>query len=109
MALLIYIDFMALLIYYSLIINLIEGTLMEQLVHSPQSLGAVLQRARKTKHLNQKEAGLPFNIEQSTVASLEKGAPGTRLETLFRMLAALDLEMVIRTRNKTPSTNAEGW
>lgn len=82
---------------------------MEQLVYSPQSLGAALQRARKAKHLNQKKAGLPLNIEQSTVSSLEQGAPGTRLETLFRMLAALDLEMVIRTKDNSVTTNTEGW
>ena len=82
---------------------------MEQVVYSPKSLGIALRRQRKAKQLNQKEAGLPFKIEQSTVSSLEQGAPGTRLETLFRMLAALDLEMTIRAKSKMDEKNSEGW
>ena len=82
---------------------------MEQLIHSAKSLGNALRRVRKLKKLSQKEAGIPFSLEQSTVSSLEQGAKGTRLETLFRMLAALDLEMVIRTK-KTPTDNKkEEW
>ena len=81
---------------------------MKQRVYSPKSLGIALRRARKLKKLNQKQAGLPFNIEQSTISSIEQGAAGTRVETLFRMLAALDLEMVIQTKQKPPQT-AEEW
>ena len=81
---------------------------MKQLVYSPQSLGAAIKRARKFKEFNQKEAGLPFKIEQSTVSSIEQGAPGTHIETLFRMLAALDLEMIIQTKSNADKT-AEDW
>lgn len=73
---------------------------MEQLVHSPKSLGKALERRRRQLGLNQTEAGKPFLIEQSTVSNIEHGAEGTRLETLFRVLAALDLEMIIQS--KTP-------
>jgi len=72
---------------------------MEQLIYSPKSLGVALRRQRKARNLTQTDAGKPFTIEQSTVSSLEQGAPGTRLGTLFRMLSALDLEMVIRSKN----------
>lgn len=71
---------------------------MEQLVYSPKSLGIAIKRQRKAKKLSQKEAGSVVNLEQTTVSSIEQGAPGTRLETLFRMLAALELEMVIRPK-----------
>jgi HTH-type transcriptional regulator/antitoxin HipB len=71
---------------------------MEQFVYSPKSLGKALKRQRKLKGLNQSEAGAPVKIEQSTVSSIEKGAPGTRLETLFRILAALNLEMIIQSK-----------
>jgi HTH-type transcriptional regulator / antitoxin HipB len=79
---------------------------MDHFIYSPKVLGIVLKQQRKLKKLNQKDAGKPFNIEQTTVSSLESGAPGTRLETLFRMLAALDLEMIIRPK-KPPSK--EDW
>ncbi|EKD70950.1 MAG: XRE family transcriptional regulator [uncultured bacterium] len=71
---------------------------MEQLIYSPKSLGSAIKRQRKIKKLSQNEAGRAFNLDQTTVSSIEQGAPGTRLETLFRMLAALELEMVIRPK-----------
>lgn len=71
---------------------------MEQIVYSPESLGNAIKRQRKAKQLNQKETGSPFKIEQSTISNIEQGTPGTRIETLFRLLAALDLEMVIRPK-----------
>lgn len=68
---------------------------MEQLIFSPKSLGSAIKRQRKAKKLNQTEAGSAVRINQTTISSIEQGASGTRLETLFRVLAALDLEMVI--------------
>jgi HTH-type transcriptional regulator/antitoxin HipB len=76
---------------------------MEQFVYSPKSLGAAIKRQRNIKKLNQKEAGRLYKIEQTTVSSIENGTPGTRLDTLFRLLAALDLEMVIRSKDDMTS------
>lgn len=82
---------------------------MVQLVYSAKSLGSAIKRQRKAKQLNQKEAGSTFKIEQSTVSSIEHGAPGTRLETLFRILAALDLEMIIRPKLPHSRNTKENW
>lgn len=82
---------------------------MEQLVYSPKSLGIAIKRQRYIKNLNQTDAGRQFKIAQDTFSSIEQGAPGTRLETLFRVLAALDLEMVIRTKNKINSKKTDQW
>ncbi len=82
---------------------------MEQLIHSPQSLGNAIKRQRKAKQLSQKDAGSAVKIEQSTISSIEQGAPGTRLETLFRILAALDLEMIIRPKKSLSKKTAENW
>jgi HTH-type transcriptional regulator/antitoxin HipB len=82
---------------------------MNQLVYSTKSLGSAIRRQRKAKKLSQKEAGDAFKLEQTTVSSIEQGAPGTRLETLFRMLAALDLEMVIRPKQLPKDKDNESW
>lgn len=82
---------------------------MEQLINSPKTLGHALKRQRKLKKLNQKEAGAAFNMSQDTVSSVEQGSPGTRLETLFRLLAALDLEMVIRSKKTINTKKSEQW
>ncbi|KTD65216.1 helix-turn-helix domain-containing protein [Legionella shakespearei] len=82
---------------------------MEQLIHSLKALGTVIKRQRKAKKLTQTQTGIEFNIDQSTLSSVEQGAEGTRLITLFRILAALDLEMVIRSKDKGKADNKEQW
>lgn len=81
---------------------------MDRYIPSPKALGAVLKSQRKLKKLTQTEAGVPFGLEQSTISNLEKGSAGARLDTVFRMLAALDLEMVIRTKDEK-SSRKEEW
>ncbi len=82
---------------------------MEQFVYSPKSLGLAIRRRRKEKKLNQNEAGKSFNLLQRTVSSIENGAPGTQIDTIFRMLAALDLEMIIRSKTRTQKLSGENW
>ncbi len=76
---------------------------------TPEALGAALQRMRKLKKLNQTEAGRPFNLSQRTVSMLEHGLPGIRLDTLFRMLAALELELVICDKPRIDKLGENGW
>lgn len=75
--------------------------MFEQLVYSPKSLGSAIKRQRKFKKLNQSQTGQAFKLEQTTISSVERGAGGTRIETVFRILASLELEMVIRSKNNT--------
>jgi HTH-type transcriptional regulator / antitoxin HipB len=82
---------------------------MDQIIYSPKSLGIAIKRQRKAKNLSQKEAGNAFKLDQTTVSSMEQGASGTRLETLFRMLAALDLEMIIRPKKNISVTKGDNW
>lgn len=80
---------------------------MKQIVHSPEALGHFLQRARKLKKLTQSAAGVKVMLDQTTMSSIEQGAKGTRLETLFRLLAALDLEMVIQDKKNDSDKKVE--
>jgi HTH-type transcriptional regulator/antitoxin HipB len=82
---------------------------MNQIVFSSKSLGSALKRQRKAKKLSQDAVGTPFKLDQTTISSIEQGAPGTRLETLFRILAALDLEMVVRSKKHTSAEDGENW
>jgi HTH-type transcriptional regulator/antitoxin HipB len=76
-------------------------------VVSPEILGAALREARKKKGLSQAEAGRSVGMDQPTVSKVEQGNSGTRLDTLFRLLAALDLELVLQPR-QTPNKNDSG-
>ncbi|NTW16110.1 MAG: helix-turn-helix domain-containing protein [Syntrophaceae bacterium] len=83
---------------------------MTQKILSPEGLGAALRNERKKKRLSQTEAGKSVGIDQPTVSKVEKGNPGTELGTLFRLLAALDLELLIQTRQKPiQDTKGDIW
>jgi len=80
---------------------------MIQKVVSPESLGQALRAERKHKGLSQKDVGHSVGMEQHTISKIEKGNPGTELATLFRLLAALDLELTIQPRPK-PEVEGKG-
>lgn len=108
MALQPFLDFMPVQLYNE-IQYATEDTNMDQVVTTPEALGKALQRARKLQGLNQTIAGHAFKIDQTTVSSIEHGAPGTRLDTLFRMLAALDLELIVRSKPKEKMNIEDEW
>jgi len=66
-----------------------------------ESLGLILRSVRKNKGLTQTEAGKSVGLDQTTLSNIERGASNVRIDTLFRLLAALDMEMIIRPRDKT--------
>ena len=79
-------------------------------ISSPTNLGSALREERKKKGLNQTEVGKLVGIEQSTVSVVEQGNGGTRLDTLFRLLAALDLELTLQPRiKKVDEEREEDW
>ena len=83
---------------------------MIQKIVSPESLGAALRKERKKKGLSQTDVGKSVGIDQPTISRVEKGNTGTELGTLFRLLAALDLELVIQKRqHSADETKGDIW
>lgn len=80
---------------------------MIQKISSPETLGLALRAERKHKRLSQKAVGHSVGMEQHTISKIEKGNPGTELNSLFRLLAALDLELIVQPRQK-PATENKG-
>ena len=74
---------------------------LEPVVRSPDQLGAGLLRFRKRAGWTQQQVGERSGIKQAIVSQVELGAAGTRLGTIFKLLAGLDLELVLRNRKKT--------
>ena len=72
---------------------------MDQSIRTVQQLGAAMRRYRKKRGLTQGDLGALINKRQATLSNLESGEGGT-LETLLAVLAALDLELVVRPRGK---------
>lgn len=82
---------------------------MKQLVTSQKVLGAAIMHQRKLQRLTQTQAGAPFRLDQSTISNIEKGVPGTRLDTLLRLLAALDLELFVCSKDEAGNQDNEEW
>lgn len=76
---------------------------MEQIARNTKQVGQILQRLRRTQEITQNALGEKTNLRQATISNLENGEQGTKLQTVFDVLAALDLELVIRPRSQAPT------
>ena len=70
-------------------------------VTSPTLLAAAVRDQRKISKLTQSEAAKQVGIKQTTVSDFELRPESTKLETLFKLLAALDLELHVVKRGST--------
>jgi len=77
-------------------------------VTSPKMLAQALRNARKQRKLTQREAAESMCMKQSTVSEFENHPEGTRLDTLFKLLAALDLKLQVVSR-KGENHSSDGW
>ena len=75
----------------------------EFVIRTPKQLGPVLQGYRKSRSLTQAAVGQVVGVPQSEISRLELDASGSSLSRIFKLLAALDLELVIRPRKKHQS------
>ncbi len=73
---------------------------MQQIVRLPSQLGAVVQSRRLAKGLTQTELAKLSSTQQKTVSAIENGSDGTRLDTLLRVIAILDLDLQIASRRQ---------
>ena len=79
----------------------------EQFARTPKQIGAAVRRRRRALGLNQQEVGTKTRLRQATISGLEAGEAGTQLRTLFGVLTALNLELVIRPRTKASNDKIE--
>lgn len=73
---------------------------MNQMVRSPKQLGTLIHQARVERGMSQKDLADLIGTYQKTISSVENGNPGVRLETMFSLLAALELDLELVPRRK---------
>ena len=73
---------------------------MQETARSPTQLGHIIKQRRKALKLTQNALAIKVGTRQTTVSLIEKGEPGTHVKTIFDTLIALELEVVIRPREK---------
>jgi HTH-type transcriptional regulator / antitoxin HipB len=81
--------------------------MVDQIARTPKQVGEALRRRRRSQGLKQKDLGDRTKLRQATISGLEAGEPGTQLRTLFDVLAALNMELVIRPRTKASNDRIE--
>lgn len=79
----------------------------EQIARTVKQLGAILRRARTQAAHSQSSLGELIHMRQATISRLEDGAPAVQLQTFMEVLAALNLELVVRTRTRGDATDFE--
>jgi HTH-type transcriptional regulator/antitoxin HipB len=70
-------------------------------IKAPNQLGPVLQGYRRERGLTQKEVGAKVGMTQKAVSKIELDPSRTGLSLIFKILAALDLEIVVRPRGQS--------
>lgn len=85
---------------------------MDYLARTPQQLGPALKGCRQQRSLTQGAAGAKVGLKQATVSAVEADASRTSVATLYKLLSALDLELVIRDKRAiagTPRSRKREW
>jgi len=83
------------------------GDDMEYLVHTARQLANALKSRRKEKHFTQKEAAFRVGLLPKTVSGLESDPERSSIESLFKLLAAMELELVLRPKNEKAGSPGE--
>lgn len=78
------------------------------LIHSPRDLAYFVINHRKKLKLSQAKVGKLVGLKQQTISEFEIKPESTQLDTLFRILSALNLDIKMLSKNET-SPNASQW
>ena len=79
---------------------------MAGIARTPIQLGNEIRERRRQLGLTQEQLANQAGIRQRTVSDIES-AGNARIDTVMRLLAALDLELVLRARTKSAAKEIE--
>lgn len=77
------------------------------LIHSPKELALYVGSYRKKLGLSQAEIGNRVGLKQKTISAFENKPESTQLETLFKVLAAVNLDLRIVPKEKSTADEAK--
>lgn len=75
---------------------------MDYAVLFPEQLQQYLRALRKARGLTQKDLSARLGVVQSRIAALERKPEAISVEQLFKLLTALDVQLVLRDRATSP-------
>lgn len=71
---------------------------MDYPIKTPGQLGAVLKGFRRDRKLTQAAVGAAVGLPQNAISEIESAPDRTSLARVFKLLSALDLDLVVRPR-----------
>lgn len=74
---------------------------MDKVIRSNKDLGAAIRLARKQQNLRQVDVAQKASVRQALVSDIENGATTAKLDSVMRVLAALDLDLSVVPRRTT--------
>ncbi len=74
--------------------------MMEKIIRNNKDLGEAIRQARKNKALRQVDVAQKASVRQALISELENGGTTAKLDTVIRVLAALDMDLSIVPRRK---------
>ena len=77
----------------------IRGKTMTYLINTQAQLGLALKSSRKSLSLTQAEAAVRVGLLPKTISALESHPESCAIESLLKLLAALDLELALSPKN----------
>jgi HTH-type transcriptional regulator/antitoxin HipB len=94
-------------------INLwLQEETMNHLIATPDQLSHVMRSVRKARKLSQLEVGKTVGLLQKSVSALENHPESATIESLFKLLSALELELIVSPKDsgsgKGPGGNDSG-
>jgi HTH-type transcriptional regulator/antitoxin HipB len=82
---------------------------MQALIVSSENMGAVLRDMRRQQGLTQAELGKRVGLDQKKVSLLENGNPNCRIDSLFRLLSALEVGLVVQPKIELTPVGTDRW
>lgn len=71
---------------------------MDYVARTPAQLGPILRSIRSERSLTQQETGAKVGLKQSTVSAIERSSGHASVDTLYKLLSALNLDLVVRDK-----------
>ena len=82
-------------------------------ITTTKQLSAYIQDVRQSQGLSQAKIGEKIGLRQGTISNFEQNPDSTKLDTFFKLLSALELEIELKPRNASDSdagpSNNKQW
>ena len=80
---------------------------MEFVARTPGQLGQVLKNWRKQRGLTQRSVAAKVGLKQAQISVIESHDAKATVETLYKVLSALGLELMLRDKSSSDTTPTE--